>query len=147
MGRVFKLKEDVIRIMDYSIAIEQRDKYLYVRVRGDNVPATIMRYLKEAYEACRDTQCPNVLIEENLDGPTLGVLEVFEVVSKNSHVFPVVQRVACVDVNPAHDPARMKFAETVAVNRGLNVRNFATLSEAVTWIELGPAMPVTPCAS
>jgi hypothetical protein len=122
--------------VDYSFSsVESSSGYLHIRVRGDNVPPVITRYLREAYEVCRESQCPNVLIEEFLEGPTLSVTEVFFLVSKNLNVFPVVQRVAFVDANPAHDPARMDFAETVAVNRGLQMRHFSTVAEAVAWIE------------
>jgi hypothetical protein len=33
------------------------------------------------------------------------------------------------------DPAKANFAETVARNRGVNVRLFVTLEEAKTWLE------------
>lgn len=121
--------------MDYSFRVESKSGYLHIRVRGDNLPSVISHYLREAYEACRESQCPNVLIEEFLEGPTLSVTEVFNLVSKNLNVFPVVQRVAFVDANPAHDPARMEFAETVAVNRGMHLRHFSAVPEAVAWME------------
>jgi hypothetical protein len=38
------------------------------------------------------------------------------------------------DVNSDHDSSRMKFAETVAVNRGVNVRIFADVREAANWL-------------
>ena len=41
----------------------------------------------------------------------------------------VVQRIAFVDVNPEHSSSLMKFAETAAVNRGLNIRVFSSLFE------------------
>ena len=43
-------------------------------------------------------------------------------------------RIAYVDVNPEHPTAHMQFAETVAVNRGMNIRMFATVAEAEEWV-------------
>jgi hypothetical protein len=42
---------------------------------------------------------------------------------------------AFVDINPAHDLGEMKFAENVAVNRGISVRVFPTIQEAEAWLE------------
>jgi hypothetical protein len=43
--------------------------------------------------------------------------------------------IAFVDTNPEHDAARMRFAETVAVNRGVRLRVFPTVGEAEKWIQ------------
>ncbi len=50
------------------------------------------------------------------------------------HVWPDVQRVAFVDVNPEHNSVAMHFAETLAVNRGVIVRMFGSVSEADAWL-------------
>ena len=38
-------------------------------------------------------------------------------------------------LSPAYCMGRSKFAETVAVSRGLNVRVFPTVREAAAWLE------------
>jgi hypothetical protein len=48
-----------------------------------------------------------------------------------------VRRVAYVDLNPEHSAANMEFAKTVAGNRGLDVRVFATVAEAEAWLRSG----------
>jgi hypothetical protein len=74
-----------------------------------------------------------VLIEEHLDGPRLGTLEVFEIASEGSaRAFGMLEAIAYVDVNAAGD--LMQFAETVAVNRALPVTVFSTVAEAETWL-------------
>ncbi|MBI3855329.1 MAG: hypothetical protein HY293_06525 [Planctomycetes bacterium] len=125
--------------MEYRFQLVQKEGYLHVRVRGDNVPETVMKYLREIYEACRKWECPRVLVEENLQGPGMTLTEVFGVVNEASRqVWPVVQQVAFVDVNPEHDHKNMKFAETVAVNRAVNIRVFATLADAEAWLRESP---------
>ncbi len=121
--------------MDYSFKVQPREGYLHVRVTGNNRTETIARYLKELYDVCRRTECPNVLIEENLAGAGMSIVDIFEIVTrKGPEVWPVVQRVAYVDTNPKHDPSNMKFAETTAVNRSMNMNVFASASEAEAWL-------------
>lgn len=120
--------------MSYSFTADSKGGYLHVRVTGENSPATIRRYLGEVLQACTAEGCPNVLIEENLSGPRLGIAAVFSIVSERSADFrPALRLVAYVDVN-ATSPAMMRFAETVAVNRGATISVFSTVADAETWI-------------
>jgi hypothetical protein len=74
-----------------------------------------------------------VLIEERLEGPRLGTLDVFEIVSQgSSRALGILQAIAYVDVNAAGD--LMQFAETVAVNRALPVTVFSTVADAERWL-------------
>ena len=121
--------------MDYQFRAVRRNGYLHVVISGDNTPETVLRYLREIYDACERFKCPHVLVEENLEGAGLPLGEIFGVVEEGSRsVWPVVQRVAYVDVNRQHELKNMKFAETVAVNRSVNIRVFADLSSAESWL-------------
>ena len=121
--------------MEYRFRVTPKAGYLHVQIVGDNAPGTVLRYLKEIYESCVRLDCPHVLVEENLEGPGLDLGEIFGVVAEGSRsVWPVVQQIAYVDVNPRHDQQNMKFAETVGVNRSVNVRVFRTVPEAENWI-------------
>ncbi len=122
--------------MPYQLTILPQPGYLHLKVTGVNSPETVQAYLKDVVSACAEHRCPNVLIEENLSGPGLKISEIFQVASEGSkHVWPVIQRIAYTDVNPEHDLASMQFAETVAVNRHVNVRVFATIEQAKAWME------------
>lgn len=121
--------------MDYVFNVERKAGYLHAKVSGDNDPAHVIRYLRDVYNACLREKCPRVLIEEALEGPGLGVAEVFGVVEKASEqVWPVVQQIAYVDTNPRHDFTKMQFAEVVAANRGVNVRVFSSIRNAKEWL-------------
>ena len=121
--------------MRYDFRVSPKEGYLHVVVVGDNTPETVMRYLKEIYETALRLKCPNILVEENLEGPGLDLGDIFGVVAEGSKsVWPVVQCIAYVDANRHHDAANMKFAETVGVNRSVNIRVFRTVPEAENWI-------------
>jgi hypothetical protein len=50
-------------------------------------------------------------------------------------------KIAFVDVNPNHDQGLMKFAETVAVNRGVQVRVFRNVPAAEQWLTSETSAP------
>jgi hypothetical protein len=121
--------------MAYELAIRQEPGYLHIRVTGDNTAESVRGYLNDVRTACIDRNCPSVLVEEDLQGPGLGVGEIFHIIELASqNVWPHVQRIAYVDVNPAHSQLNMRFAEVVATNRGVNVRVFGRLDDAQEWI-------------
>jgi hypothetical protein len=120
----------------YALSVENKGKYLYVTATGDNVPENVARYLSEVRDACAEHDCPNVLIEENLRGPSLAPSIIFTIIAEAAtRAWPVVQRIAYIDTNPAHQTETLQFAETVAVNRGVNIRFFSRGSEAEQCLE------------
>ena len=122
--------------MSYTMHVEPRGTYLYITVTGENSPDTVSHYLSEIHDWCLQHNCPNVLLVENLSGPGLRTSSIYELVSeKSARAARVVGRMAYVDINPAHDLGEMKFAENVAVNRGISVQVFATVQEAEAWLE------------
>jgi hypothetical protein len=102
---------------------------------GENSPETVHSYLEDVYVTCVQRNCSSILIEENLQGPGLGLLDIYKIASEGSgRALSAVRRIAYVDVNKEHSPWNMRFAETVAVNRGVNVRLFETVNEAEEWL-------------
>ena len=82
---------------------------------------------------CEARQIFNVLVEENLSGRRLETWDVYQVASDSSaHARGIFKSVAYVDVNAGGD--LMKFAETVANNRGVPLNVFATVAEAEQWL-------------
>jgi len=119
----------------YSFTVEEREDYLHIVVRGKNDAATIRRYIKDALAASIAHSCPNLLVEENLDGPRLTMGEIFQIVAEASgSAKHDVHRIAFVDTNPAHSLSNMKFAETVALNRGMMMNAFPTVADAKQWL-------------
>jgi hypothetical protein len=118
----------------YQITIEPTPRYLHVRVTGENSVQTVLGYLGEVRQACVEHGLTSVLIEEDLRGPSLDLLNIFRMVAERTESEPMVLRLALVDKNPEHDTARMQFAETVAVNRGVQMRVFADVADAAAWL-------------
>src|SRR6185503_8510868 len=121
--------------MTLRMTVDQRPGYLQVQVSGENSVETVRNYIREVRRACLEHACPTVLIEENLQGPGLGLGEMYEVIREESlDRSPSIRRIALVDINPDHNPEDMKFGETAAMNRGMNFRVFPTVVAAETWI-------------
>jgi hypothetical protein len=120
--------------MNYQVTIEQKPGYLHAVVTGRNSADNVMRYMEELLRECAARGCPKVLIEERLEGPRLGMIEVFGMVSRGSARFQgSLEAMAFVDVNAQGDV--MRFAEDVAVNRGFPVRVFPTVTAAEEWLK------------
>jgi len=119
--------------MAFQVPIEERPSHLHFTVTGDNTHDSIAGYMEQVLRECTARQCFRVLVEERLEGPRLGTLQVFSLVSKGSERFRgVLQAMAYVDVNAAGD--LMRFAENVAVNRAIPVRVFAGVAAAQEWL-------------
>ena len=129
--------------MSYQLQISDKPGYLHVVVSGENSRENVTRYMEELIRECTLRQCFRVLVEERLEGPRLGTLEVFEMVSAGSTRFlRTLKAMAYVDVN-ADGIEMMRFAENVAVNRAFPVRTFTTVAAAESWLKAGLQRAVT----
>ena len=119
--------------MTYHLTITQKPTYLHAIVTGQHSKANVVGFLRDVLRECTDRQCSNVLIEERLDGPSLGMLEVFEIVFSGSiETSGKLKAIAYVDAHA--EAGLMKFAEDVAVNRAMPLRVFTTVAEAEKWL-------------
>ena len=119
--------------MSYKLSIVQMPEYLHAVVTGVNNKENVEAYLAEILRECKERGCLKVLIEERLEGPRIRTADVFQIASEGSRrAHGYFKAIAYVDVNAEGD--LMKFAETVAVNRGLPVRLFASVSDAEKWL-------------
>lgn len=120
--------------MGYELKIEQKAGFLHCVVTGSNTAENVTRYMQEVMQECAARRCPRVLIEERLVGPRLGTMEVFTMVTAGSKRFHgLLEALAFVDVNA--DAGVMRFAEDVAVNRGIPVKVFRTVEGAEKWLQ------------
>lgn len=119
--------------MSYQLKIVEKPTYLHAIVTGQNSMESVLGYLQDLLRECEARQSFNVLIEENLTGRRLETWDVYQVASDGSaHARGIFRAVAYVDVNANGD--LMKFAETVANNRGVPINVFATVAEAEQWL-------------
>jgi hypothetical protein len=119
----------------YQISIEQRPRYLYVTVTGENTPETIRRYVAEIREACVRLGVFKVMAVVNLSGPGVPMLDLYKVIAEGSDASVGIGiRAAYVELNPERSAANMQMAENVAVTRGIPVRTFRDMTKAEAWL-------------
>ena len=119
--------------MTYELNLEQKPAYLHATVRGDNTRQNVERYLGEIRRECIVRNCRRVLVEERLRGDRLATADVFSIVMEESaRAAGLFDAIAYVDVHAGGD--MMKFAEGLAMERGIPVRLFATVAEAEKWL-------------
>lgn len=129
--------------MTYQLTISQKPTFLHAVVTGRNSRETVTRYLQEIHSECVARSCFRVLIEERLEGPRLGAMDVFQIVLQGSRkARGKFTAIAYVDVNADGD--LMQFAETVAVNRGMPVVFFPTAADAEKWLMDGDSKNIEP---
>jgi len=102
-------------------------------VVGDRTPANLLRFLDESYAACVKSGHDALLLEVQFSGPNLSTTSVFNVISEKVPDGRNLSKIAYVQTE-SDDPAMPYFAETVAVNRGVNVRLFQSVAAAQKWL-------------
>jgi hypothetical protein len=119
--------------MTYQFDLEEHPAYLHAKATGEHSAQNLARFLKDAYDACVARGQASVLLEVNLAGTSLDFSSIYEVISTRSATGTKLKRIAYVDAT-TRNPDRMRFAETVALNRGVNVRLFRNLEDAKRWM-------------
>lgn len=120
--------------MEYRSTLTETPHYLHAHVVGPRTPENARRFLKEVHDACMERGCAAVLLEMKLTGPSLDAGSIFRVISQSSPEGTRLRRIAYVEASIA-DPSKAHFAESVAVNRGVNVRLFPDVAAAARWLE------------
>lgn len=118
---------------ELEITLQDMHGYMHAKATGAHSPQNAARFLREAHQACLKRGFDSLLLELALDGPSLPPAEIFAVVADRSFEGSKLRRIAYVDPSE-RDPGKMKFAETVAINRGVNVRLFRDIAEAHRWL-------------
>ena len=121
--------------MSYQLRVQETPGYVHILVTGANTPEVVRGYLREVLEICARGRRTGVLIEENLTGRGMNLAQIYNIVSEGSERrLAHLLKIAFVNDNTAHPVASVKFAETVARNRGINVRAFSEVVQAGAWL-------------
>jgi len=118
---------------EYRLTTKERHGYLHASVVGLRTAENAQRFLREAYEACVKKGYSALLLEMGLTGPALDMASVFRVIANRAPDGAKLRRIAYIEPSPTDLPAGL-FAETVANNRGVNVRLFKDLEAADRWL-------------
>jgi len=132
----------------YQATVTCAAGYVHAVIQGANTKQNIRAYMREVLEACRTARTRYLLVEERLTGLRLKTIDVYElVVAGAEDARGRLAAVAYVDVNAADD-SMMKFAESVAISRGVAVKVFSTVPAAKEWIATKAALaPLAEAAS
>jgi hypothetical protein len=125
---------------EFRLDAHPEEGYLYAVAHGDRTQENAFRTLKEAHAACVRAGRDSLLVEFRLEGPPLDIATIFHVVSERSMDGAQLRRIAYVET-PLEDFDLARFAEVVALNRGVNVRLFADVEAARRWLEAAAAKP------
>ena len=119
--------------MAYTLTFTEQPTYLHAVVTGENSVDNVRSYLKQIRLECQSRGCLTVLIEERLEGPRLGIVDVYRIAAEGSvQALGQLHTIAYVDANAEGD--LMKFAEDVAVNRAMRVAVFSSVESAERWL-------------
>ena len=121
----------------FRVTLMEESGYLHARAEGPRTPENVLKYLGEVHAACVKDGHTAVLLEMNLEGPSLDAGDIYRVISRGSAEAQGLQRIAYVEAS-VENPDKARFAETVALNRGVNVRLFADVESAWRWLTQTP---------
>jgi hypothetical protein len=120
--------------MSYAVTFTEKPGYLHFVVTGESNKETVLRCLEDVANVCQAQRIRLALLEERLKGPHLETMELFEVAEVGSERYRgVFTALAYVELER---PREAKFAETVAFNRGINVRVCSSVAEAEEWLRV-----------
>jgi len=119
--------------MSYRLTVEKRPSYLYTKVVGERTTENALRYLHEVYTVCVNNDYSRVLLDMKFQGPSLNTTQIFEVIAQRATEGARLRKIAYVE-GTVDDAAMPAFAETVALNRGVNVRRFDDVGMAASWL-------------
>jgi hypothetical protein len=121
--------------MSYELRVIETPSHLHVRASGTHTPHNARQFLVDAYEACVRLNRSAVLLEMNFVGPSMSTVSLFGVVAERASQGQQLRRIAYVDASAERSLEHKVFAETVARNRGVNVRFFQSVDEAQEWMQ------------
>ena len=120
--------------MSCEMDMDKEHDFLHVRVRGVRTGETVSAMARDILDACVENRCTKVLVDVRALKGWLSTIEAYDVPSTD---FPDLrgrglQKAAIVDRERPGETYR--FFETVARNRGFNVRIFEDTDRAVEWL-------------
>lgn len=128
-------------MVTYELSTCEQGGCLYVTAKGERTRATISRLVDDVMELNTRRPHTRILVDVRGFAGLLGPFEIMEVVTED---FPRIQplgvtKIAVVDRQiPRSGEA---FMETVARNRGFNMRVFDQLEDAQRWLSEGSESP------
>jgi hypothetical protein len=120
----------------YRLTFEHRPGYLYAFVEGERDGYEISRqYWQEIADECKAKKYRKALVVEDI-AESGTIAEAYQLCSEFPQMGYLGIKVAFIDRH-ADQSEENQFGELVAVNRGINVKIFNDMEEAVKWLLAG----------
>ncbi len=121
----------------FKLTMEKQKDILLVKVEGQRDYKSLVKITEQIVEACRQNNTFRALVDVRAMGGKMTIWESFKLVTScftRLRDLRVLRQAAIVDREDARP--RYKFMETVADNRGHNLRFFEDIDEAQSWLAL-----------
>ena len=121
--------------MSYELNLKEFDDYVEVKVKGERKKDAVLAAAIEIKEICKAKKISKVLVDVREFTGRLELLDSYDLISLD---FPKVKesgihlQVAIVD--DVRFKIKYRFFETVARNRGFNIRLFGDIKKAAEWL-------------
>lgn len=117
----------------YKLTVENRDAYVFARVKGKEPPSgRSATYLEAIADYCFRCQCSAILIEKYTPQP-FAVWDTFRVAPRLADIGPPHVKIAVVEKG-APPPPTKELTVTIGHERSLDVHVFTDISQAKTWL-------------
>ena len=120
--------------MDYKLKYRKKTDYLHVEASGTRTPETLLSAAKDVVVACEKHGYNKVLADAQKMTGTLGTANRFYLVEDGFKKLRGPKRLKISIVDIEDNRSRFEFFETVARNRGFNLRIFANADKAILWL-------------
>lgn len=119
---------------DYTLATEAQNSHLFAHVSGIRTGESVAKVTVEVFDATIANGLSRVLVDVRAFEGRLGVLDIYLLVTELFQNLrgKGIKKAAIVD--RPHSGMREWFLETVAINRGFNLRIFSEVEEARQWL-------------
>jgi len=119
--------------MSIKYQITNLDGYLKIVAKGkDDNSSDVKKYADAIIEAVKDFKSKNVLCDERELQYSLSITDTYQLAEYISQHSSHLIKVAIVCNSKYFDDAR--FYETVATNRGMQIKVYTNIEEAETWL-------------
>jgi hypothetical protein len=122
--------------MEYLTEINLDDKMLIVTVIGELDEATYFMMLNKAFNSLKSINAQHILLDISRATVRASTLEVYKMVTSNIEMIHKRRKYAIVYSGNTIQEEYAKFGETVAYNRGWQMRVFRDVSEARKWLAI-----------
>ena len=121
--------------MAITYNLKQEGKVLFVSASGmDDTVEEVKQYAHTVASTAEELKCTGILCDERNLKYRLGTLDTFDLARFVAKIAPSMAKIAIV-CSP-EDQGDAAFFETVAVNRGLEVKSFVDYERARAWLRV-----------